>query len=166
MTDVLAPEARSRCMRRIASAGTAPEMAVRRWLWSRGYRYRVNVRRLPGTPDIVLRRYGLVIFVHGCFWHGHDTHLHMPKSNVKFWADKIARNRARDARVRQQLLAQGWNVLTIWECQLRGAERQRTLDSIEYYINHSYLLKQQPQPLAAEPSTPYGAPADIPQIDE
>lgn len=167
MTDRMTPEQRSRCMSRIRGKDTTPEMIVRRWLWQRGYRYRKHVKRLPGTPDIVLHRYGIVIFIHGCFWHGHALHPHMPKTNIAFWQAKINRNRARDAQQKKQLLLMGWNVLTIWECQLKPSERARTLAMIEYYINHSYLLRhhtaetyrsQENQDfftLAAEPESEY-----------
>ena len=130
-------------MSRIRSVDTKPEMIVRRWLWSRGYRYRKNCRRLPGTPDIVLRRYGVAIFIHGCFWHGHDEHLRMPKTNVEFWEEKIARNRERDNRNKQALRDMGWSVLTVWECQLKPAVRQMTLLAIEHFINLSYLSRQE-----------------------
>ena len=139
MTDVMTPEQRSRCMRRIKGKDTRPELLVRRWLWSRGYRFRKNVRRLPGSPDIVLRKYGVVIFVHGCFWHGHETHIHIPKSNTEFWQTKIMHNRERDERQKARLRVMGWNVLTVWECQLRPAQRERTLAAVEYYINRSFL---------------------------
>ena len=117
--DKLTSQQRSKCMSRIRSADTKPELIVRRWLWSRGYRYRKNCRRLPGTPDIVLRRYGAAIFVHGCFWHGHESHLRLPKTNVEFWEKKIARNRERDEQNKAKLREMGWSVLTVWECQLR-----------------------------------------------
>ena len=105
------------------------------------------MRCLPGSPDIVLRRYGVVIFVHGCFWHGHETHIHIPKSNTEFWQTKIMRNRERDERQKARLRAARWNVLTVWECQLRPAMRERTLAAVEYYINRSYLQMQGAKPL-------------------
>lgn len=166
MADVMTKEQRSRCMSRIKGKDTKPEMIVRRWLWSRGYRYRKHVKRLPGTPDIVLRKYGIVIFIHGCFWHGHEEHMHLPKSNADFWTAKIRRNKERDEAQKDRLRAMGWNVLTVWECQLKPAVRARTLASIEYFINHSYLMKQQAKgygdtaaeatPMAAESEAAYG----------
>ncbi len=163
MTDVLTPQQRHRCMSRIRAKDTKPELIVRRWLWRKGYRFRKNVKRLPGTPDIVLRKYSIVIFIHGCFWHGHEEHLHIPKSNTEFWRNKIERNKQRDERQKERLHQMGWNVLTVWECQLKPSVRSRTLATIEYYINHSYLLKQgngyetpdQQISIAAEPQSPY-----------
>ncbi len=132
-------------MARIKSSDTKPELIVRKYLYSRGYRYRKNVKRLPGSPDIVLKKYGIVIFIHGCFWHGHDTHFHMPKSNVEFWEQKIRRNIQRDEENREQLKRMGWNVLTVWECQLKPATRKQTLLEIEYFINHSFLSRKRPK---------------------
>ena len=99
-------------------------MVVRRYLFSRGFRFRVNVKRLPGTPDIVLRKYRTVIFVNGCFWHGHEgcKYFVLPKSNVEFWKDKIERNRRRDLKERIQLRYMGWHVMQVWECQLKPKE--------------------------------------------
>ena len=126
-------------MARIRGKDTRPELIVRRYLYSRGYRYLKNVKRLPGTPDIVLRKYGIVIFVHGCFWHGHSIDSHSPHSNVEFWERKIGRNRERDERNKAALKKMGWKVMTIWECQLKPSVRKRTLLEMEYLINHSYL---------------------------
>lgn len=148
MADRMTAEQRSRCMRRIKGKDTRPELMVRRWLWKRGYRFRKNVKSLPGTPDIVLRKYSIAIFIHGCFWHGHESHLHIPKTNVDFWAEKIRRNRERDERQKELLRSMGWNVLTVWECRLRPQYRERTLAVIEYYINHSFLLKENAKPRA------------------
>ncbi len=133
---------RSRCMSRIKSRDTKPELIVRRYLYARGYRYRKNFKRLPGTPDIVLKKYGVAIFIHGCFWHGHDTHMRLPKSNVEYWQRKIERNRERDIRDKEALKKLGWAVITVWECQLAPAVRQETLLEIEHFINHSYLARR------------------------
>ncbi len=135
----LSKEARSYIMSKIKSKDTKPEWIVRRYLYSRGYRYRKNVKELPGTPDIVLRKYGIVIFVHGCFWHGHDTHKHIPKTNRSYWEHKIERNKARDEKAKSLLRALGWSVITIWECQLKPYVREQTLFEMEYYINKAYL---------------------------
>lgn len=132
---------RSAVMARIKSKDTKPELIVRRYLYSRGYRYLKNVKGLPGSPDIVLRRYGIVIFVHGCFWHGHSVDGHLPHSNVQFWQEKIERNRSRDERNKAALRKMGWKVMTVWECQLRPARRQQTLLEIEYLINHTFLQR-------------------------
>lgn len=137
--DIFDKEKRSSVMARIRSKDTKPELIVRRYLYSRGYRYLKNVKRLPGTPDIVLRKYGIVIFVHGCFWHGHSIDSHIPHSNVEFWERKIGRNRERDERNKAALKKMGWKVMTIWECQLKPSVRKRTLLEMEYLINHSYL---------------------------
>lgn len=132
-------------MAKIRSRDTKPEWIVRRHLFARGYRYRKNVKGLPGTPDIVLRKYGIVIFIHGCFWHGHEVDGSMPKTNRGFWERKIERNKQRDARNKEELRKMGWSVITVWECQLKPAVRQQTLQEIEYYINHTYLKKYEPK---------------------
>lgn len=137
--DIFDKEKRSAIMARIKGKDTKPELVVRRYLWLRGYRYRKNVRGLPGTPDIVLRKYGIVIFVHGCFWHGHEADGHLPRTNTDFWRKKIERNKKRDERVKRELRRMGWRVLTVWECQLKPAVRAQTLLEVEYWINHTYL---------------------------
>lgn len=137
--DIWDKKKRSAVMAKIHSKDTKPELIVRRYLWSRGYRYRKNVRGLPGTPDIVLRKYRVVIFVHGCFWHGHEADGHIPQSNRAFWQKKIERNKKRDERDKEALRKMGWNVITVWECQLKPAVRERTLHEVEYWINHAYL---------------------------
>lgn len=112
-------------MAAIRSKGTKPEMIVRKYLWAHGFRYRLNSPRLPGHPDIVLRKYRTCVFVNGCFWHGHEgcQHFRMPKTNTGFWAEKIARNKERD-KVEQRLLARmGWHCITVWECELKPKER-------------------------------------------
>jgi DNA mismatch endonuclease (patch repair protein) len=121
MIDRLTPEARSRLMAKVGGKDTAPELVVRRMLHAMGYRFRLHRRGLPGTPDIVLPRHGKAIFVHGCFWHGHDgCRLGRPsKSRVEYWGPKIADNRARDARNAAALRRADWSVATVWECQTR-----------------------------------------------
>lgn len=141
-------------MARIKSKDTRPEIIVRQYLYKRGYRYRKNFRRLPGSPDIVLRKYGVVIFVHGCFWHGHEGCYRMPKTNTAFWKAKVERNIARDFKVKERLKEMGWDVMTVWECQLRPATREQTLREIEYHLNHAYLRKA-PGYLAAEEEHQY-----------
>jgi DNA mismatch endonuclease, patch repair protein len=141
--DIFDHQTRSRCMSRIRSKDTKPELIVRKYLYSRGYRYRKNCRRLPGTPDIVMRKYGVVIFIHGCFWHGHSD-SHLPQTNTEFWRTKIERNKARDAENREALKAMGWRVMTVWECQLKPAVRQQTLREIEYWINKAYIEHRRP----------------------
>jgi DNA mismatch endonuclease (patch repair protein) len=121
VTDVYGPEKRSAVMRRVKASGTKPELVVRRLVWRLGGRYRLNRKDLPGKPDIVLAGRKLAIFVHGCFWHGHDCArgARVPKANRDYWLAKIARNRARDTLARTSLEAAGWRVETVWECDLR-----------------------------------------------
>lgn len=137
--DIWDKKKRSNVMAKIRSKDTKPEWIVRRYLYSRGYRYRKNVKGLPGTPDIVLRKYGIAIFIHGCFWHGHEVDGHIPHSNVDFWRKKIERNKQRDERNKEALKKMGWKVMTVWECQLKSMVREKTLLEVEYWINHSYL---------------------------
>ena len=119
MADHLTPAQRHNCMSRIRSKATKPEMEVRRWLWAHGYRYRLNVKSVPGKPDIVMRKYRTAIFVNGCFWHGHEgcSQFVMPKSNTDFWRTKIESNRKRDQQNYDILIRNGWQVLVIWQCQ-------------------------------------------------
>ena len=125
MADLLTPDQRSRVMKNIRGSNTAPELWVRKGLFALGFRYRLNQRQLPGTPDLVLSRYRAVIFVNGCFWHGHDCHLfRMPSTRTDFWQSKINKNRVRDKKKNAQLRERGWRILTIWECALRGRTRQ------------------------------------------
>lgn len=161
--DIWSKEKRSQVMARIKGRDTRPELIVRRYLYSRGYRYRKNVKGLPGTPDIVLRKYRVAIFVHGCFWHGHETHLRIPSDNRDFWQRKIERNRERDTRDKAKLLDMGWSVITIWECQLKPAVRARTLAGLEYYLNHNYLRVEQlrPAPPRLLPAALYPTDPDI-----
>lgn len=121
MTDSLTPEKRSWNMSRIHSKDTVIEIKIRKFLFSKGFRYRKNFVNLPGKPDIVLKKYKTVIFVHGCFWHGHENcrKSHLPKSNIDFWKEKIKRNKQRFEEVSRQLEKQGWNVVVIWECEIR-----------------------------------------------
>lgn len=118
MADRLTPAARSALMARIRGRDTGPEMAVRRMLHRAGYRFRVQVRRLPGTPDLVFPGRRKVIFVHGCFWHGHPgcPFACIPSTRREFWCEKIGRNRERDGRAMESLRAEGWSVLVVWEC--------------------------------------------------
>lgn len=137
--DIWSKKKRSAVMAKIKSKDTKPEWIIRRYLFSRGYRYRKNVKKLPGTPDVVLRKYGIVIFIHGCFWHGHEVDGHIPHSNSDYWRKKIERNQQRDEKNKESLKKMGWKVMTIWECQLKPAVREQTLLEMEYHINHSYL---------------------------
>jgi DNA mismatch endonuclease (patch repair protein) len=121
VTDVFDPEKRSAVMRRVKGKDTGPEWQVRRLIWSLGGRYRLHRADLPGKPDIVMPGRRLAIFVHGCFWHGHDCArgARVPKANRDYWTGKIGRNRARDGVTCAALEAKGWRVETIWECELK-----------------------------------------------
>jgi DNA mismatch endonuclease (patch repair protein) len=124
MTDVHSPETRSRNMRAIRSADTKPELIVRRSLHAAGLRYRLGGAGLPGRPDLVLPRHRAVIFVHGCFWHGHDCPLFkIPSTRLEFWKTKIGRNRENDAKVKSLLLVAGWRIATVWECAIRKKDK-------------------------------------------
>jgi DNA mismatch endonuclease (patch repair protein) len=123
LPDVVSPEVRSRMMAGIGPANTKPEMLLRRGLHALGWRYRLHDRRLPGRPDLVFPGRRAVIFVNGCFWHGHDCHLfRWPQSRAEFWLEKISGNIRRDRRTREELLAGGWRIAEVWECTLKGHE--------------------------------------------
>jgi DNA mismatch endonuclease, patch repair protein len=128
-TDVFSPEKRSAVMRRVKGKDTSPELAVRRILRAAGIGYRLGGAGLPGRPDVVMKGRRVVLFVHGCFWHGHDCArgARQPKTNADYWIAKIARNRARDASAVQALEASGWRVATVWECEMRRADFASTL---------------------------------------
>lgn len=121
-TDVFSPEQRSAVMRRVKGRDTSPELAVRRILRAAGIGYRLGGQGLAGRPDVTMKGRKVAVFVHGCFWHGHDCArgARKPKANAEYWSAKIDRNRARDARVTAQLRDDGWRVLTVWECDLRA----------------------------------------------
>lgn len=122
--DRLSPEARSRLMSKIGPRDTKPELAVRSLLHRLGYRFRLHRKDLPGTPDLVLPRHGVAIFVHGCFWHGHHCKIDkMPKSRTEYWGPKIEANQRRDARKRRQLQRLGWRVVQVWECEIKNVDK-------------------------------------------
>ena len=137
MPDNHSKEVRSMNMSHIRSTNSKPEEIVRKYLFSKGLRYRKNVRTLPGKPDIVLRKYKTIIFVNGCFWHKHDCgRFVMPSSNIEYWTKKINRNVERDKSNTEQLEAHGWRVLTIWECQLKKKSADDNLRALyEKIIN-------------------------------
>ena len=156
--DKLTPQQRHKTMAAIRGKDTKPEMIVRRGLWKRGFRYRLNHKRLPGHPDLVLRKYRTCIFVNGCFWHGHNVALpqmsdvkskmedvvnseccKIPKTNRDFWVAKIRRNKERDKEEQKQLAAMGWHCITVWECELKPSKREETLESIAFTLNHIWL---------------------------
>ncbi len=130
--DVLSPEQRHKAMAAIKSKNTKPELQIRKLLFSLGYRFRLQRKDLPGRPDIVLPKYKTVIFVNGCFWHAHPgcKHAHLPETNTGFWRDKLARNSARDARNTALLRALGWNVVVIWQCQIKDVLQSRHIPGL------------------------------------
>lgn len=165
--DKMTREQRHRCMAAIHSKDTKPELLVRRYLFSRGFRYRLNHPRLPGHPDIVMRKYRTVIFVNGCFWHGHEgcRYYRLPQTNTVFWRNKIGCNRQRDREEQQKLAQMGWHCITVWECQLKPDVRERTLESLAFTLNEIYLkdhgaqrytLPEEESGMAAEPSPTKG----------
>ena len=164
MADVMTPEQRSRCMAAIKGKNTKPELIVRKYLFSRGLRFRLYVNSLPGKPDIVLPKYKTVIFVNGCFWHGHEgcRYYRLPKSNVEFWQEKISRNIERDHRTEAELTALGWRVIRVWECEIKTVtQRQSALEGLYRKIvgdesATAYIPESSDAPIAAEPSADYG----------
>lgn len=124
MADRVTPETRSRMMASIRSRDTKPELVVRRYLHRAGFRYRISPRNLPGRPDIVLRRHRVAVFVHGCFWHGHQgcRFARIPTTRTAFWADKISSNRVRDGAKEALLNQSDWRVAVVWECALKGSQ--------------------------------------------
>lgn len=124
MPDVVSKQKRSEMMAGIWGKNTKPEIVVRKGLHALGFRFRIHDRKLPGKPDLVLPKYNAAIFVHGCFWHGHDCHLFKwPQSRTDFWREKILGNRANDEKALDALEKAGWRVLVIWECALKGKEK-------------------------------------------
>lgn len=135
-------------------------------MFSRGFRYRLNYPRLPGHPDLVLRKYKTVIFINGCFWHGHEgcKYYVLPKTNIEFWKNKIEQNRNRDMEERQKLVSMGWHCITVWECQLKSKVRQQTLDALEYMLYRinleyrsvkPYEITEEEYSMVAEPIESY-----------
>ena len=177
----MTPQQRHKCMSRIKGKDTKPEMIVRRWLWGEGWRYRLYVKGFPGKPDIVIRKIKTVIFVNGCFWHGHNVQAtgtedgacgvieltdsdccKIPHTNREFWLKKITNNRIRDYRNYYFYQKEGWRVLVVWECMLKPKQREITLKALSQRLNSIFLDSvRKPQPysftedegyaLAAEP---------------
>jgi DNA mismatch endonuclease (patch repair protein) len=171
MTDRLTPAQRHKVMSHIRSRNTKPEKLVRQWLWRHGYRYRLNVKSVPGKPDIVMRKYRTAIFVNGCFWHGHFVELgvrsaelgvrsvelgvesrqrivdssccKIPQTNREFWVNKIKRNQERDRRNYQVLHDNGWQVIVVWECQLAPKCIEETMLRVELLLNENFLALHQ-----------------------
>lgn len=132
MPDQLTPSQRHKCMSNIHSSSTKPEKKVRQSLFRSGFRFRVNVKTLPGTPDIVLPKYRSVIFVNGCFWHGHNgcKYYTVPETNTDFWVDKVRKNKERDALNNQRLESLSWSIITIWECELKSKVFDSTMERV------------------------------------
>ena len=162
--DKLTKEQRHRCMASIRGKDTKPELLVRRFLFSRGFRYRLNHPRLPGRPDIVLRKYRTVIFVNGCFWHGHEgcKNYAVPKSNTEFWTAKIERHCPHDIAGQNELAAMGSHRITVGQFHRAPAIRKNTLESLVYTLNRIYLqdhsvrhyeLPEEESAMAAEPES-------------
>lgn len=131
--DTLEKHKRSQLMAKVKQKNTEPEIIVRHFLYSEGFRYHINLKSLPGSPDIVLPKYRTVIFVHGCFWHGHTCKAgHLPSSNLSYWELKINNNMERDKRKIDELKLQGWNVIVIWQCEIKTLKirRERLLNLI------------------------------------
>ena len=147
MSDTLTPDQRHQNMAAIHSSSTKPEVKLRHALWGLGFRYRVNDKRLPGSPDIVLPKYRTAIFVHGCFWHGHKgcKNYTVPKTNTDFWVAKVRRNQERDQEVWRKLEAKGWNVIIVWECELENSRLQETVAHVSAEIKANGALFQQRQ---------------------
>lgn len=187
MTDTMTPEQRHRCMSHIRSKATKPELKVRRWLWGHGYRYRLNVKSVPGKPDIVLRTYRTAIFVNGCFWHGHGVRMSkcgnalmrecvensacckIPTTNREFWVAKIRRNQERDRENYRVLQENGWQVIVVWECQLKPKRLEQTMLRVELLLNENLLkiygckpseypiCREGDVPMVAEEQAEYGS---------
>ena len=136
MTDIVDRATRSRMMAGIGSRNTKPELVLRRALHARGLRFRLHVRKLPGTPDLVFRRFGAVCFVHGCFWHRHEgcRYTTTPATKEEFWQNKFAANVERDRRDRRALLEAGWRVAVVWECALRKGVESMTVSEVEHWL--------------------------------
>lgn len=171
-------------MAAIHGKDTKPEVVVRKWLWGHGYRYRLNHPRLPGKPDIVMRKYRTCIFVNGCFWHGHKLSFDqsekqkvksedypessecckIPKTNREFWVAKIRRNQERDLKVQHELAAMGWHSITIWECELKPKVREKTLESLAFTLNRIFLQDHSIKHYEILEEEPLMAAEDIPAV--
>ena len=141
LSDLHTIEQRHKNMAAIRAKNTKPEIIVRKYLWSHGFRYRLNHPRLPGKPDIVLRKYRTCIFVNGCFWHKHEgcKYFVVPKTRTEFWMNKVNRNQERDIEVKKKLASMGWHSITIWECELKPNKKDATLQSLVYTLCKIFL---------------------------
>lgn len=140
--DIVDTQTRSRMMSSIRGKDTSPEMLVRRWLHAEGFRYSLHAKGLSGKPDLVLRKWNAVIFIHGCFWHRHE-HCKLasrPKTRIEFWTDKFSKNVIRDIKNQHQLIAEGWRVAIVWECGLRKRHAQQTLPALVKWLHSNKML--------------------------
>ena len=159
--DSMTPKQHSHRMDAVKGKDTKPEMIVRKYLFSKGLRYRLHDKHLPGSPDIVLKKYKTVIFIDGCFWHGHEgcKYFKMPKSNEFFWEQKIGSNQARDIANDYVLQTEGWRVIHIWECEIKKAtgreERLKALYDQIITPNSPYSIEESLEGIAAEPEEDY-----------
>ena len=138
MTDVHSPAVRSYNMSRVKGKNTKPEILVRKFLFSNGFRYRLHAKKLAGKPDIVLSKYKTIIFINGCFWHGHDgcKYFSVPKTKTEWWLNKIIGNISNDSRSIESLTNEGWNIIIIWECELKPKMRESTLNKLKANLNN------------------------------
>lgn len=139
--DNLTKEQRHKNMVNIKNKNTKPEELVRKYLFSKGLRYRKNVKTLPGCPDLVFPKYKTIVFINGCFWHQHENcrYAVMPKTNKEYWKKKLKRNIERDKSVQQELIKLGWNIITVWECELKKKQRDNTLESLYLKITNKNI---------------------------
>lgn len=136
MTDIVDVATRSRMMAGIKGKNTSPELLIRKALHARGFRFRIHAKKLPGKPDMLLPKYKAVVFINGCFWHGHGCrYFKIPKTRPEFWLEKIEKNRIRDGLQKKALMAMGWRVLVVWECAVRSMIRQKKADLIDQIIS-------------------------------
>jgi DNA mismatch endonuclease (patch repair protein) len=141
MSDKHTPEQRRFNMQQIKGTNTKPEILLRKLLFSKGFRYRINNKNLPGKPDIVLKKYKTVIFVNGCFWHGHENcrYYVIPKTRTEFWTDKINGNKKRDKKNTELLIQMGWKVITVWECELKKDKVDQTIEKLINELHDNLL---------------------------
>ena len=139
MTDVHEPDIRSYNMSQIKGKDTKPEILVRKYLFNKGYRYRLHEKRLPGKPDLVLPKHKTVIFIHGCFWHAHEgcKYFVIPKTRTEWWTDKLMKNRDRDEISFNKIRDKGWKVIVVWECELKPERIKNTFDNLIKELNAS-----------------------------
>ncbi len=148
MTDIVDKATRSRMMSGIRGKNTRPEIEIRRRIFSKGFRYRLHDKRLPGKPDMVFPRHNAVVFIHGCFWHAHSCPLFkLPSTNTDFWGEKLLGNRKKDRENESNLVQKGWRIMTIWECVFRGRgiNREKAMDSISEEVSRWLVSKKDNQ---------------------